>query len=240
MRCSRFSMNRHLTIIFSHEANRYPPCLILVCADIKAISFSWKRRRGRFLSNCRHPLSYLRVNGRSYISTKTNCAGRDDAYIAIVYECLLSDTISLMMRSLSFCRFSGNSSNGFICICHIRSTQRESRDLAPTLLVRFAMSDVRSLLAVFVKRSVAGSRCSPRGAAWRLCKCCSWKRNRCLSPTPLASPLQSGYAYTLIPIASSAAMLRRILFRSSSGIPWKFRRARRDPSLLPRREEGAN
>lgn len=115
-----------------------------------------------------------------------------------------------------------------------------SRDLAPTLLVRFAMSDVRSLLAVFVKRSVAGSRCSPRGAAWRLCKCCSWKRNRCLSPTPLASPLQSGYAYTLIPIASSAAMLRRILFRSSSGIPWKFRRARRDPSLLPRREEGAN
>lgn len=45
------------------------------------------------------------------------------------------------------------------------------------------------------------SQCKPR----RLCKCCSWKRNRCLSPIPALSrpsPSPSGYAYILIPIAS--------------------------------------
>lgn len=89
---------------------------------------------------------------------------------------------------------------------YLFSAGGELRDLTPILLVRFTMSSVRSLLAIFVKHGggVAGSRCSPRDAAWRLCKCCSWKRNRCLSPTPPASPLPSGYAYTLIPIASSA------------------------------------
>lgn len=102
-----------------------------------------------------------------------------------------------------FCRFNGNGTNGFICICHIYLARR-----ARTAL-RFldSIHNGRALLAACcwypIKRDGIHARrahchCSSRGAAWRLCKCCSRRRNRCLSPdyrTSGPSFAASGYAY---------------------------------------------
>lgn len=94
----------------------------------------------------------------------------------------------------------------------------------------FDSSGIYSRLVVPIKRDgtlgMAGSRvvchCSFRGTTWRLCKCCSWRRNRCSRRLSHLRSLLYRVGIRLHPnpnITPSAATLRRILFRSSNEIP---------------------
>lgn len=164
-----------------------------------------------------HVRAFLRRSGRR-VGWQT--IRRREPRLRVLLSRVTSNTISLMMRSWTarlFAALAGNDTNGFIRLCHICLVKVDSlvrRDVSASSASGFTQCRACSVVTGWypIKRAQRGgkprtplplfvSQCKPR----RLCKCCSWKRNRCLSPIPALSrpsPSPSGYAYILIPIAS--------------------------------------
>jgi len=152
--------------------------------------------------------------------------GRDDTYVvtvmSIVLTCHVGYNISDEIYLHFFCCFNGNGTNGFICICHIYLVSRDS-------FTSLFDSQYRVLLATgctYKTRQDAWRAGKPRIATVRLAVQPGDHVNVAHGGATDAFRRLSHLLYCvgirLHPnpnITPSAAMLRRILFRSSNEIP---------------------